>query len=88
MFKDTWWSLVAGPAIVISFICAALVVSLVVICFTEFASRVHKTGTTYLYTYFTLGELPAFLIGWSLLVCKCFHVVWFLDSAEWDKYKA
>ena len=66
----------------ISYIGAALAVSLVAVCYTEFASRVHKTGTTYLYTYFTLGELPAFLIGWSLLVCKCCHSNCFIDSVK------
>ena len=76
----TIFFLVVGPAIVLSFIGAALAVSLVVVCYTEFASRVHKTGTTYLYTYLTLGELPAFLIGWAILVCKYFNCIKFLCS--------
>jgi len=32
-------------------------------CFTEFAARIHHTGSTYLYVYLSLGELPAFLVG-------------------------
>lgn len=74
----------AGPAIVISFIGAALAVCLVAICYTEFASRVHKTGTTYLYTYFTLGELPAFLIGWSILVLIIFGGA--MNAQAWSAY--
>ena len=57
----------AGPGIVLSFLFAGLTIFLGALCLTEFAARVPHTGSTYLYTYVTLGELLAFLIGWSMV---------------------
>ena len=59
-----------GPAIVVSFLLACIVVTLSAMSFTEFATRVSKTGSTYLYMYMTLGELTAFLAGWIALTSK------------------
>ena len=52
----------------ISFLLAAVIVLLVAACFTELAARLHKTGSTYLYLYLTVGELPAALLGYSFLL--------------------
>jgi hypothetical protein len=47
-----------------------VVVMLIAACFTELAARLHKTGSTYLYLYVTVGELPAFVVGFGILICK------------------
>ena len=62
----------SGPAIVISFLLACVVVVLSAMCYTEFATRVSKTGSTYLYMYMSLGELMAFLAGWCALLSKSY----------------
>lgn len=58
---------VAGPAISLSFIVAAVACASVALCYAEFASAVPRAGSAYAYAYATLGELPAWLIGWNIL---------------------
>ncbi|MEU7767490.1 amino acid permease [Nocardia sp. NPDC049190] len=58
----------AGPAIVLSFILAGTVCALVALCYSELAAMVPVSGSAYTYTYATLGEAPAFLVGWNLLL--------------------
>ncbi|MEU8897319.1 amino acid permease [Nocardia sp. NPDC048505] len=58
----------AGPAIVVSFLLAGLVCVLVALCYSELAAMVPVSGSAYTYTYATLGEGPAFLVGWNLLL--------------------
>ena len=70
---------ISGPGIIVSFIFAACIVLMVAGCFTEFAARVHCTGSTYLYVYLSLGELPAFLVGF---VSLCGELMWLLILFE------
>ncbi|MEU7633050.1 amino acid permease [Nocardia sp. NPDC049220] len=58
----------AGPAIILSFILAGTVCALVALCYSELAAMVPVSGSAYTYTYATLGEGPAFLVGWNLLL--------------------
>lgn len=58
----------SGPAIVFSFIIAAIVCSLAGMCFSEFSSSVPVTGSAYTYGYIVFGELIAWLVGWALLL--------------------
>ncbi|MQA95816.1 MAG: amino acid permease [Streptosporangiales bacterium] len=58
----------AGPAIVISFILAALVCGLAALCYAEFASTVPVAGSAYAFGYATFGELVAWIIGWDLVL--------------------
>ncbi|EZP29657.1 amino acid permease [Microbacterium oleivorans] len=59
---------VAGPAIVISFIVAAIACGLAAMCYAEFASTVPVSGSAYTFSYASLGELFAWIIGWDLIL--------------------
>lgn len=58
----------AGPGIMISFVLAGIACALAAFCYAEFSSAVPLSGSVYTYTYATLGELFAFLIGWDLML--------------------
>ncbi|SFU98807.1 amino acid permease [Pseudoduganella namucuonensis] len=61
-------ALTAGPALTISFIVAAIACGFAALCYAEFASSVPVAGSIYTYSYATLGELVAWMIGWDLLL--------------------
>ena len=58
----------AGPAMMISFVIAAVVCGLAALCYAEMASMVPVSGSAYTYSYGTLGELVAWIVGWALVL--------------------
>jgi len=58
----------AGPALVFSFILLGVACALAGLCYAELASMIPQAGSAYAYTYATLGELVAWIIGWDLIL--------------------
>jgi APA family basic amino acid/polyamine antiporter len=58
----------AGPALVVSFLVTAVVCAFTALCYAELASMVPISGSAYTYSYATLGELVAWIIGWDLII--------------------
>jgi APA family basic amino acid/polyamine antiporter len=58
----------AGPALMISFIITAVACGFTALCYAEFASMVPISGSAYTYSYATLGEVVAWIIGWDLII--------------------
>ncbi|PYQ51510.1 MAG: amino acid permease [Acidobacteria bacterium] len=58
----------AGPGLMMSFVLTAIVCGFSALCYAEFASMVPVAGSAYTYSYATLGELVAWIIGWDLLI--------------------
>jgi APA family basic amino acid/polyamine antiporter len=58
----------AGPALVVSFILLGLVCALAALCYAELAAMIPQAGSAYAYSYATLGELIAWIIGWDLIL--------------------
>lgn len=58
----------AGPALILSFLIGGLVSGLVGLCYAELAAMIPEAGSTYAYTQMSLGLLPAWLVGWDLVL--------------------
>jgi APA family basic amino acid/polyamine antiporter len=58
----------AGPGLSLSFVIAAMACCFAALCYAEFASTVPVAGSIYTYSYATLGEFVAWMIGWDLLL--------------------
>jgi APA family basic amino acid/polyamine antiporter len=70
IFVVTGWAAAryAGPAVVLSFVVAAVACGLAGLCYAEMASAVPVAGSAYTYAYATMGELMAWIIGWDLVL--------------------
>ena len=58
----------AGPGVMISFMLSGLACAFVALCYAELAALIPVSGSTYTYTYVTLGEIFAWIIGWNLVL--------------------
>src|SRR5688572_30233230 len=58
----------AGPGLMLSFVSTAVGCGFAALCYAEFASMVPVSGSAYAYSYGTLGELVAWIIGWDLII--------------------
>ncbi len=58
----------AGPALIISFLLLGVVCGLAALCYAELASMIPTSGSAYAYTYATMGEFLAWIIGWDLIL--------------------
>ena len=75
-FIVAWWSNAdlilgrsgAGPAIALSFVVAGLACGFAALCYAELASMIPVSGSAYTYSYATLGEFVAWIIGWDLIL--------------------
>lgn len=74
----------AGPAIVLSFIVAALGCGFAGLCYAEFASMVPVSGSAYAYSYATLGEFIAWFVGWNLVLEYMFAAA--TVAVGWSRY--
>ena len=76
----------AGPAVVLSFLLAAVACGLAALCYAEFASTVPVAGSAYTFSYATLGELVAWIIGWDLVLELALGAA--VVSRGWSAYLA
>lgn len=58
----------AGPAVTLSFVLAAIACAFAGLCYAEFSAMIPISGSAYTYAYATMGELAAWIIGWSLVL--------------------
>jgi APA family basic amino acid/polyamine antiporter len=58
----------AGPSLTISFVVAGIVSALAALCYAEVSSKIPISGSAYTYTYATLGEFFAWIVGWGLVL--------------------
>ena len=73
-----------GPAIILSFAIAAICCALAGLCYAEFASMIPVAGSAYTYSYFTMGELVAWIIGWDLVLEYALAAM--TVSISWSRY--
>jgi APA family basic amino acid/polyamine antiporter len=74
----------AGPAIILSFIFAAVGCVFAGLCYAEFASMIPVAGSAYTYGYATLGEIVAWIIGWDLVLEYAFGAA--TVASGWSGY--
>ncbi|HEX3871262.1 MAG TPA: amino acid permease, partial [Pirellulales bacterium] len=74
----------AGPSIVLSFVVAGIGCGFAALCYAEFAAMAPVAGSAYTYTYATLGELWAWIIGWDLVLEYAMSCA--VVAAHWAHY--
>ncbi len=74
----------AGPAVTISFVIAAFACAFAGLCYAEFASMIPVAGSAYTYSYATMGEFIAWIIGWDLVLE--YAVAAAMVSISWSRY--
>ncbi|OOZ91161.1 amino acid permease [Bacillus cereus] len=74
----------AGPAVIFSFVLAAIICGFIALCYAEIASTLPASGSVYTYSYATIGEFVAHLVGWSLLLI--YIVATAAVAAGWTGY--
>ncbi len=74
----------AGPGIIYSFVLGGILCALAGLCYSEMAAMVPVSGSAYAYSYATLGEFIAWIIGWDLILEYAFGAV--TVSAAWSGY--
>src|SRR5712691_10600452 len=74
----------AGPAVVLSFVVAAIGCTFAGMCYSELATMIPVAGSAYTYTYATMGELIAWIIGWDLVLE--YAVAAAVVAVSWSRY--
>ena len=74
----------AGPSVVISIVLAALVCVCPALCYAEFASMIPVAGSAYTYTYATMGEFAAWIMGWILVFAYAIGNI--TTAVSWTEY--
>jgi len=74
----------AGPAVILSFIIAAVGCGFAGLCYAEFASMIPVAGSAYTYSYATMGEFMAWIIGWDLVLEYALGAA--TVAASWSQY--
>ena len=74
----------AGPAIIVSFLITSIACALCALCYAELASLIPTSGSAYTYTYATMGEVVAWVIGWDLILEYAFGNV--PVAVSWSGY--
>src|SRR5438132_576264 len=74
----------AGPSVVIAFIIAGIGCAFAGLCYAEFASMIPVAGSAYTYSYATMGELMAWIIGWDLILE--YAVAAAVVATAWSEY--
>jgi len=76
----------AGPAVILSFVVAAFGCAFAGMCYSELAAMIPMAGSAYTYTYVTMGELIAWIIGWDLVLE--YAVAASVVAVSWSRYVA
>src|ERR1700741_4774334 len=84
VITGTATALHAGPAVVLSFIFAAIGCVFAGLCYAEFSSMIPVAGSAYTYGYATLGEIFAWIIGWDLVLEYAFGAA--TVASGWSGY--